>query len=234
MSVELRPTIFDRLYQGFNAPISDLDCGKKCAPYNEKGNPFCCDTHHAVPTAYQSEWIFLQLKTNLWHLWNGETQEVDTQLREQTPQGMELIECLGHKQCQRDYRSITCRAFPFFPYIDSQMAFIGLTYYREYEQRCWVISNLDCVTDEYRKQFISTYDQIFHLVPDETHNFAYQSQQMRMIFSGDARKIPLLHRNDRYYLVDPQDEQMQVCQPDDFPMHDPFEIAAQMKFPDEL
>ena len=59
------------LYDGFRTPIASVDCGQQCAPYND-GVPFCCDTCHAVPTAYLDEWAYLQDNTELWYLWEAE------------------------------------------------------------------------------------------------------------------------------------------------------------------
>src|SRR5262247_1204104 len=55
------------IYDGFNSPIAEFDCGKKCAPYNPSGKPFCCDICQAVPAAYKSEWNYLEGSTDLWH-----------------------------------------------------------------------------------------------------------------------------------------------------------------------
>jgi len=63
---------FSDFYSNFDAPITALDCGKKCAPYNEYGVPFCCDIDHAIPTAYLPEWDYLELNTDLWHLWEDD------------------------------------------------------------------------------------------------------------------------------------------------------------------
>ena len=111
---------FETLYAQFDSPITVLDCGKKCAPHNEYGVPFCCDTGHAVPTAYQPEWEYLSKNSNLWRIWDTDDIEETNRLRSEAPDGQLLIGCLGHLQCQRDYRSITCRAFPFFPYITKE------------------------------------------------------------------------------------------------------------------
>ena len=62
------------LYDHFDAPVCNLDCGLKCAPHNPDGSgkPVCCDICQAVPVAYQQEWRYLQPHTNLWHLWRGD------------------------------------------------------------------------------------------------------------------------------------------------------------------
>ncbi len=139
---------FAGLYARFQAPLAALDCGQRCAPYNEGGAPFCCDTRHAVPAAYLAEWSYLQANTDLWHLWEGRTLGETEQLEALAPEGQVLIACLGYQLCQRDFRSLTCRAFPFFPYLTRQGQFIGLSVYWEYEECCWVINNLQVVSGD--------------------------------------------------------------------------------------
>jgi hypothetical protein len=60
------------LYDGLNSPIAGLDCGRKWAPHNPSGKPFCCDSCHEVPAVYESEWKYLQPNTDLWHKWRGD------------------------------------------------------------------------------------------------------------------------------------------------------------------
>ena len=55
---DLEPADIRSLYDGFNYPIAEPDCGKKCAPYNPSGKPFCCDICQAVPAAYKrADWL---------------------------------------------------------------------------------------------------------------------------------------------------------------------------------
>lgn len=224
---------FAALYARFQAPISALNCGDKCAPYNENGVPFCCDTRHAVPTAYAAEWDYLQRSTNLWHLWQSNNPDETATLQNETPTGQVLIACLGHNQCQRGFRSITCRAFPFFPYIDREGKFIGLSYYWEYEDRCWVISNLKIVSSEYKTEFIAVYDSIFEHVPGEYENFRYHSIMMRRIFGRRHRAIPLLHRNGSAYKITPRNGRKRKVPVDTLPKLGPYRLAASLPFPGE-
>lgn len=233
MSALFYPEDIKTLYASFDSPIAAIDCGRKCSPYNERGIPFCCDTLHAVPTAYQAEWCYLEENTDLWHRWENDDQKITSVLRGDLPAGMEMIECLGHVHCQRNYRSVTCRAFPFYPYIDGENCFLGLTCYWEYEDRCWVISNLDAVTREYRGQFIDAYDVLLEEVPDELKNFGYHSHLMRQIFAADERLIPLLHRDGKTYHINPRDEQSYLIDLGQLPKFGPYEIAAMMPFSDE-
>jgi len=92
----MNPEEFFGLYQQFDGPLMPGDCGERCSPHNEKCIPFCCDTRHAIPTAYDSEWGFLQANTDLWHRYQSSDTKHLKELRLQLPDGQVLIECLGH------------------------------------------------------------------------------------------------------------------------------------------
>jgi hypothetical protein len=202
------------IYDGFGSSIAEFDCGKKCAPHNPSGKPFCYDICHAVPAAYKSEWSYLEPNTDLWHKWRGSECEDTTskevaQLKADTPKNMVLLACLGPSQCQRDFRALSCRQFPFFPYVTSDYRFIGLAYEWEFESKCWVISNLSSVTQKYREEFIQAYDKIFALFQEEFDHYAYHSERMRAHFVKHKRCFPLLHRNGECYLVNAGSERLQ-------------------------
>ena len=118
----------------------------------------------------------------------GSAEEV-ARLSEETPDSMMLAECLGPSLCQRDFRGLTCRQFPFFPYIDSQGNLLGLSYYWEYEEQCWVVSNLAVVTEDYKQQFLAAFEYIFEHVPGELENYHYHSEVMRDAFNEQRRAI---------------------------------------------
>ncbi len=225
---------YAKIYASFQAPIAKLNCGDKCAPYNENHVPFCCDTRHAVPTAYNEEWQYLQENTDLWRLWQAEEHAETARLQAQTPPGQALIACKGHELCQRSFRSITCRAFPFFPYISKAGEFLGLSYYWEYEERCWVISHLEVVEPEYRAQFLAAYDLLFERMPSEKETFAHHSGVMRRIFGRRHRAIPLLHRNGACYKITPRNERMRRVEPGSLPKFGPYQITEELAFPDEI
>ncbi len=144
-----------------------------------------------------------------------------------------LIACLGHTACQRGFRSLTCRSFPFFPYLNKAGEFLGLSYYWDYEDRCWVISHLSVVSPEYRQEFIALYDALLEKVPREKENFAYQSRLMRRFFGRKHRSIPLLHRNGASYKITPHNERMRRVPVEKLPKFGPYKIASQLPFPGE-
>ena len=216
-----------QFYDQFDAAVVPLDCGQMCAPHNPTGKPFCCDICQAVPAAYHQEWAYLQPNTDLWHLWRGdecvENPEDPADLLADTPDTMVLLACLGPEQCQREYRALSCRQFPFFPYVTSDYRFLGLAYEWEFEVTCWVISNLAQVTMAYRQEFVQTYDDLFSIMLNEMDGYAAKSEEMRENFVARKRRIPLLHRNGGYYLLSPGSERLYRVSPDKFPRFYPYD-----------
>ena len=226
--------LFPHLYARFEAPIASLDCGQRCAPYNERGVPFCCDTRHTIPTAYLAEWEFLQSSTDLWHAYRAPDAAEAARLAAQTPAGQVLIECLGHDRCQRSFRSVVCRAFPFFPYITREGKFIGLAYYWEYEDRCWVISHLEVVTPEYRGQFVGAFEALFAAYPEELEGFRQESIRMRRVFGRRKRAIPLLHRNGRWYKISPRSGRLRRVDAQALGLYGVYKIVESLPFSEAL
>ncbi len=194
-----------KLYDAFDAPVVPLDCGKKCAPDNPSGKPFCCDICHAVPAAYRQEWAYLQPRTDLWHAWRGDECPADPtdpeELRADTPEHMLLLACKGPLECQRAYRAVSCRQFPFYPYISTRGRFAGLSYDWVFEQQCWVIQHLEAVTQAYRAEFVRLYDRLFASLSGDLDGYANYSEQARDYFRSQRRPLPLLHRNGRKYML---------------------------------
>ena len=222
------------LFSQFHSPICDLNCGDKCAPYNELGVPFCCDTSHVVPSAYMDEWNYLDLKTDLWHEWCPADKRVYNELMSTIPADQILLECQGHENCQREYRTITCRSFPFFPYLDLDGKFLGMSYYWEYEDRCWVISNLGCVSKQYREQFIYFYDQLFSYLPDELMNYRHHSILARRIHGRKRKAITLLHRNGYDYKITPKNGRMRLVGINRYPKFGVYKIASIIPYSNEI
>ena len=215
------------LYDGFDSPITSLDCGKKCAPYNTSGKPFCCDICHAVPVAYKCEWKYLEPNTGLWHIWRGDEcgelgQKKKAAVKSSTSNDKILLACLGLSQCLRDFRAMSCRQFPFYPYVTSDYRFVGLAYEWEFESKCWVISNLSRVTRRYREEFVQLYDNLFANFQNEFDSYAFHSEKMRIKFIERKRRIPLLHRNGNSYLISPLSERMRLVSPHVLPKFDPY------------
>lgn len=202
----MRPQVdFLSLYQAFDAPIVAADCGQFCVPHNPNGVPFCCDIQHAVPAVYRAEWKALKASTDLWRLWRGEgsAAEQAAALRADTPSNMTLLVCQGAARCQRPFRSLACRQFPFFPYLTEDYAFIGLAPDADFTTRCWVLQHPGAVTAAYRQEAVAVFDRLFSLWPDEMDSYADRSEELRQAFMARRRRIPLLHRSGLNYWLSP-------------------------------
>lgn len=219
-----------KLYDRFNAPVAPVDCGAKCAPQNPNGKPFCCDICQAVPVAFHQEWAYLQVNTDLWHEWRGDECPSDpsdpASLLSETPEHMLLLACQGPAHCQREFRAVSCRQFPFFPYITSDDRFIGLAYDWRFEATCWVISNLGAVTEEFRHEFVRLYDELLAVWEDEFISYANLSEEMREHFVAQKRRVPILHRNGGYYLLSPGSERLQRISPERLRRFGPYQHIA--------
>jgi hypothetical protein len=214
------------LYASFDAPMTAFDCGQKCAAHNPRGIPFCCDICQAVPAAYHPEWDYLKDRTGIWHIWRGDEciQEPlnPLALQDETPEHMLLLACQGPAHCQRAFRLISCRQFPFFPYITARDRFIGLAYHWDFEPTCWVISNLWAVTEAYRREFIHVYETLFNLWEEDFDSYAITSEDMRAHFAAEKRCIPILHRNGGDYLLNPNTERLRRVETRQFKPFGPY------------
>jgi hypothetical protein len=135
---------------------------------------------------------------------------------------MLLLACLGPDRCQREFRALSCRQFPFFPYVTWDYRFLGLAYQWEFMDKCWVISNLDQVSARYRQEFIEIYDRLFALFQGEFDAYAWHSERMRAEFNRRGRRFLLLHRNGHTYLVSPGSERMRRVDLRDLPRFGPY------------
>ena len=195
------PKQFNEIYKRFQANISRHDCGWKCAPLNG-GQPVCCDTSNAVPVVHKAEWQLLSKRTDLWHkfkVYDAPTRKIVDEL----PNTCTAIECKGAQFCERDNRTMACRAFPFFPYITKAGEFIGLSYYWDFEDRCWVISNLGVVEREFIRECVAAFERLFKVDPEEFTTMRDHSASMRRVFTRRNQIIPIIGRDFGYFKVMP-------------------------------
>jgi len=220
------PADFGALYDGFDQPVTQVDCGRMCAPHNPHGIPFCCDICHAVPVAYEQEWQYLRNITALWHSWDGDEcagEQVEVQeLLDQTPPHLRLLACKGPAFCEREMRATSCRQFPFYPYLTSDFRFIGLTYDWEFTSKCWVLSNLHLVTRSYIDEFVNTYDQLFSALLEDLDSYVELSTETREHYAALRKRFPLLHRDGNAYLVSPGSEKLTRINPQKLPAFAPY------------
>ncbi|PCJ69769.1 MAG: hypothetical protein COA62_09665 [Rhodobiaceae bacterium] len=196
---------YEKIYRTFTASISNAhDCGQYCAPLND-GQPVCCDVENAIPAASPPEWKVMKKRTNLWTKYFPDPDDKHA-VKEVESINETCIACVckGAAKCERDNRMLACRSFPFFPYLTKEGEFVGLGYYWIFEDRCWVISNLQIVESEFVKEFGDAYQMLLDADEGEYEAFLEQSAQMRRIFSRRGQIIPLIDRKGGYLKVLPK------------------------------
>jgi hypothetical protein len=200
------------LYAAFDTPVVPFDCGALCAPNNPRGVPFCCDLHWAVPAVFHHEWDYLRDHTDLWHEWtpaeSGVTPAEAVELYEDTPDHMRLLACQGAPHCQRGYRSLSCRQFPFNPYLTSEMDFIGLVHEERFVAECWVLQHLDQVSEAYVRQFVDLFERLLADWPAEMESYYLASQAKRDSYEELGKTITLLHHEGGIMYIDPASEEI--------------------------
>ena len=181
--------------------MSRYDCGRKCAPLNN-GEALCCSTQHAVPVVHKVEFELLKGRTDLWTKFKPYDYSTRQIVEELTHDCM-AIQCKGVRFCERDNRTIACRGFPFYPYLTRQKEFVGIGTDWVFEDRCWMMSNLEIVDRVFVEQFIATYEAIFVKDPSEFTTYVDFSASARRVHSRWKREIPLLGRDGKLMIVEP-------------------------------
>lgn len=196
------PELYARIYALFTAPVSAFDCGARCAAHNG-GTPVCCSTDDAIPIVDKHEWALLKTRSDLWREFFVPDKATADELSDLHPD-CTAIECKGARFCERDNRSMSCRTFPFFPYITREGDFLGLSVFWTFEDRCWVQSQLQIVNQRFVDEFVAAYEMLFEVDRDEFAANRDHSANMRRAFARRERPIPLIGRDGRLYKVTPR------------------------------
>lgn len=194
---------FAKIYDMFSASIAKkLDCGKICAPLND-GIPVCCSTENAIPIVENEEWDLLKSRTDLWRPFKA-YDKASKKIVKELPDTTCAIECKGAAFCERDNRSLACRAFPFFPYFTKDGELIGLACYWGFEDRCWVISNIQVAEKKFVNEMIAAYEFLFDKDEEQYEAYYDESAAMRRVFSKRNEPIQLVGRDMEYLMVLPK------------------------------
>ena len=194
---------FKVIYDKFSAPIAKkLDCGRICAPLND-GIPVCCSTENAIPIVEDEEWKLLNSRTDLWkpfEPFDKASKKIVKELAKTTC----AIECKGVAFCERDNRSLACRSFPYFPYFTKEGELIGLATYWTFEDRCWVISNVEVADKKFVSEMIEAYEYLFDVDEEQYEAYYEESATMRRVFSKRNEPIQIIGCGMKYFFVLPK------------------------------
>jgi hypothetical protein len=214
------PADFASLYDIFNSPVSRFDCGRKCAPLNN-GEPVCCTTGNAVPVVHKVEFDLLKTRTDMWSKFKP-YDYATRQIVEELTHDCTAIHCKGARHCERDNRTIACRGFPFYPYITRERQFVGIGTYWVFEDRCWMMSNLEIVDKKFVDEFVRTYEALFVKDRSEFTTYVDFSASARRVHSRWKREIPLLGRQGDLLIVEPSTGTIRPGRKADYPKAEPF------------
>ncbi|MEJ2448799.1 MAG: hypothetical protein P8Y37_12790, partial [Anaerolineales bacterium] len=139
-----------------------------------------------------------------------------------------------YQKCKRPYRTLTCRAFPFYPYLSSQGVFSGLAYYSDFRKDCWIISNLSVVSRQYKAAFQKTFEKLFVLFPESRINYQDYSQYVRDQAALRDESVVVLDFETGVRLIDPDTEDTASVDFADLDAYGPFAVTRELPFPDEI
>ncbi len=178
--------------------VTPYDCGSLCAPYYG-GVPYCCVAEQAVPLIYKNEFNYLKKKTDLWFRWKPKSEE-DKELLDTARSDQVFCECKGVTQCDRRFRSITCRTFPLEPYYDKQNILVGLTFLEEFLKKdpdsgivkCPLTQKPKDIRQEFIDQHFTFWEKLLLRLPDEAETYMDSSKSIRKHYKKAGKKVQVL------------------------------------------
>jgi len=220
----MKPADFAVVFDRFQSSVSRFDCGRFCSPLNN-GEPVCCSTDNAIPIVDKTEFQLLKSRTDLWHLYKP-VDATSRQIVDELHKSCTAIECKGARFCERDNRTMACRAFPFYPYFNREGELLGLATYWGFEDRCWLISNMQVVERDFVQEFIAAYEYIFARDPDELKAMKSQSAYHRRTFSRRGEPIALIGRNGGFFKVLPHSGRVAPLEAGKLPRYGAYKSEA--------
>jgi hypothetical protein len=209
MTQDMRPADFKAVYDRFQANVSRFDCGRFCSPLNN-GQPVCCDTTHAIPVVDKPEFELLKSRTDLWRRfkpYDATSRNIVSGLHKSCV----AVECKGARFCERDNRTLACRAFPFYPYFNRAGELLGLGTYWIFADRCWLISNMQVVERDFVQEFIAAYEYVFSRDEAERDAMKSHSATHRRVATRANQPILLIGREGGFLKIMPRTHEMRIA-----------------------
>ena len=175
-----------------------------------------------MPVVHKVEFDLLKTRTDLWSKFKPYDYATKQIVEPSSPATAWPSTARARGICERDNRTIACRGFPFYPYLTRQKEFVGIGTYWVFEDRCWMMSNLEIVDRAFVEQFIATYEALFIKDPSEFTTYVDFSASARRVYSRWKREIPLLGRQGELLIVEPSTGDIRPGSKKDFPKVAPF------------
>lgn len=184
----LTPAQVAELHGLLQAPVTAFDCGTLCAPGNG-GVPVCCHAPTILPVLYKAELALLRRRTTMWtrHVPQG----ADAELAQLARPCDVFAVCKGHLQCEREHRDLTCRTFPFEPYLDHRGRLAGLVFCFDLAHLCPLMLGDQRIEPEFLAQCLRMYARLFEFAPEEHAFHLGISRRLRRQFGQRREPIPV-------------------------------------------
>ncbi|MCC6782724.1 MAG: hypothetical protein IT457_07750 [Planctomycetes bacterium] len=175
------------LHALLTAPVTSFDCGTLCAPGNG-GVPVCCQNHTIMPVLYAAEFALLERRSRMWTRYvpqNEGERELAAELRP-----CELFAtCKGAAHCEREHRALSCRTFPFEPYLAHDDTLCGLVFAWDLAALCPLIGSGHRIEPRFLEQTLTAFTKLFAWAPDELELWRGNSRTLRRSFARSAARI---------------------------------------------
>lgn len=159
-----------------SAPMISFDCGRFCVKAN-RGGPLCCDQKKFIPLLFKAEYRLLKERGQLWTRMPVIT-KAEKKLVEDICDYNVFCLCQGVKSCRRSLRSLSCRAFPFEPFVNADGKVIGIVFQYEKKEKCPLIGMPESVFNpRYIRNSIIFWQEIIDIIPEEKDLFIDESRK---------------------------------------------------------
>jgi len=176
MKKKLTDEKLKHLYRMLSVRMTDFDCGKWCAPRNN-GIPYCCDGKKVLPVLFKDEYRWHRQQGGFWHKLHVKT-KADKRLVEESCSYNVFALCPGVRDCRRTLRSLTCRLFPFEPFLDSRGSVMGLVYQSSESGCCPLMGKPQHIyIRKYIRNAIRVWQELVDTFPEEKDLYIRESRK---------------------------------------------------------
>jgi hypothetical protein len=153
----LRHKDIKEFYRLLDEEIAEFDCGAICARRNRNTVPYCCDISKTIPLMYREEYDYVRRRTAMWRPYDR--RKADEKLDEL--EYHVYVECRGPARCERPWRSIVCRIFPTYPYVDERGRATGLFFNTVFRDKCVLAGRPELIRPAFIRSHLTFWNVLF-------------------------------------------------------------------------
>jgi hypothetical protein len=188
MKRKLREKQLKRFYRLLSVRMTDFDCGRKCAPKND-GVPYCCDREQVTPVLFRDEYRWHREQGTFWKKMPIKTKR-DKKLVEETCTYNVFSVCPGVESCRRTLRSLSCRMFPFEPFLDKTGTVTGLVYQDGENERCPLVGkHRRHYNQAYIRNAIRVWQELVDTFPEEKEMYLRESRRRKRLATRTGKPL---------------------------------------------